>query len=328
MSASLLIDTEYFSELVGEDNARLLFQRAELLGPGGEPPVTLDMITFWRLCAENIRMIDDESHGVAVAKVPRGSLSVLIRSAKEADDLSEALDRLVETARFIRKECVLSLSRGRGVVRLTLKASERADRRTEIYLECFIIVIHCALRWMTAKRLDPVRVRGAACLKDLGGELLMALHAPVVRRGEGVSIDYHSQDMTARVLEQKYNAWGEAEFGNFVALLGQDEDPQETAGGDVDQVLAALRAGRTSQEEVARDLKISAPTLRRRLSASGYSFRQLLAEHRSAMLRNLLATDLDLADIAERVGLSDDRSLRRFCAEHLGGSPARLRRAG
>jgi hypothetical protein len=162
------VDLAYFTTVVGTDAAMRLMRRAGLLGADGAPPATLDMADYWRLCAENIQATNDESHGVAQAPVPLGSLSVLFIAAKEADDLMGALERFVAAAKLIRKECHISLGRGRDTVRLNITPVDRGSLKAEIYCECFILVAHCALRWMTGRRLDPVMVRGCAALKVMG----------------------------------------------------------------------------------------------------------------------------------------------------------------
>jgi AraC-like DNA-binding protein len=198
-----------------------------------------------------------------------------------------------------------------------------ATARVAIYCECFAIVIHCALRWMTGRRLDPVRVRGAAELQAMGGELLLALGAPVKRRGAGVSIDYAADDLAAPILPRKYTAWGEAEFGTFLDMLAQG-DPVPLAS-DHAQVIAALRGGLHTQDDVAAALGISVPTLRRRLAQSNLNFRDISAQFRTRRLKDLLATQMPLGDIVEQLGLSDERSLRRFAREHLGLAPGEYR---
>lgn len=293
---------------------------------GEAMPAVIDMVTFWRLCAENIQASNDESHGVAAEPVPLGSLSMLFTAAKEADDLGGALERLAAAARLIRKECHLAIGKGRDTVRLTLTPTPPGELRPEIYAECFIMVAHCALRWMTGRRLDPVSVRGSAALRRFDGSVLQALGAPVIHRGEGCTIVYRAADMKAPILQQKYGSWGEAEFGSFVELIDEDEAPPEPGASDVLAVIQALRSGLRSQGEVAALMRISGPTLRRRLAEQGVSFRRISAETREAELKELLATDLPIQAVAERLGLSDDRSLRRFCAAHLGVSPRRYRR--
>jgi len=319
------IDTSYLAALVGENRVALLFAEAGIAAPGAVLPDRMDMADFWRCCAENIRLTNDESHGTAAQPVPRGSLSLLVMAAKEADTLDGALHRLTEAARLVRAEVRMGLAHGRGIMRLTIAPAvgTSAPARAAIYCECFAIVIHCALRWMTGRRLDPVRVRGAAELQAMGGELLLALGAPVVRRGAGVSIDYAADDLTAPILPRKYTAWGEAEFGTFLDLLAQGD--AVPLASDHARVIEALRGGLHTQEEVAAALGISVPTLRRRLAQNNLSFREISAQFRTRRLKDLLATQMPLADIVEQLGLSDERSLRRFSREHLGLAPGEYR---
>ena len=67
------------------------------------------------------------------------------------------------------------------------------------------------------------------------------------------------------------------------------------------------------------------PTLRRRLAQDNLTFRDISAEFRTRRLKDLLATQMPLAAIAEQLGLSDERSLRRFARDHLGLAPAEYR---
>jgi AraC-like DNA-binding protein len=292
---------------------------------GDVAPPTLDLVSFWRLCVEDIQASNDESHGVAAEPVPLGSVSVLFTAAKEADDLLGALERFTAVARLIRRECRVSLGRNRETVRLTVRPIARGSLKAEIYCECFLMVAHCAFRWMTGERLDPVLVRGAAEAAPLGGAIMEALRAPLIRRGEGATIVYSRRDMAAPILSQKYRVWGEAEFAAFMSLLSESDSPEAAGVPEVEAVLQAFRRGCRSQDQVARSLGLSTPTLRRRLAQAGLSFRRLSAEYRQAELQELLATGLPVREIAERLGLSDDRSLRRFCADRLGVSPREYR---
>ncbi|HEY2048228.1 MAG TPA: AraC family transcriptional regulator ligand-binding domain-containing protein [Caulobacteraceae bacterium] len=310
---------------MGGETAERLFRRAGLMS-GDVPPATLDLVSFWRLCVEDIQASNDESHGVAAEPVPLGSVSVLFTAAKEADDLHGALERFTAAARLIRRECRVSLGRNRDTVRLTVRPIARGSLKAEIYCECFLMVAHCAFRWMTGEKLDPVLVRGAAEAAPLGGAIMEALRAPLIRRGEGATIVYSRRDMAAPILAQKYRVWGEAEFAAFMSLLSESESPGEAgAAPEVEAVLQAFRRGCRSQDQVARSLGLSTPTLRRRLAQAGLSFRRLSVEYRQAELQELLATGLPVREIAERLGLSDDRSLRRFCADRLGVSPREYR---
>lgn len=312
------VDIAYFTTLVGEADAARLLARAGLAGQ------SLGLSDFWRLCAENIQARDDESHGIAAQPVPRGSLSVLFTAAKEADTLNEALERFAAAARLIRRECRIVLGRSRDAVHLSVRPVE-SGARAEIYAECFAVVTHCALRWMTGRRLDPVLVRGAGALQRMRGTLLDSLPAPLVRRGEGTTILYHREDAQAPILPQKYGAWGSQEFENFLALLHERAEPPAGRAATAQRVRQMLSSSPCSQAAVAAELRLSVATLRRRLTDEGTSFRRLAAEIKRSELQGLLATDSRVEEIAARLGLSDDRSLRRFCRDNLGMSPRHYR---
>ncbi len=321
------VDIGYFSTLVGHDEAMRLIGRSGLAGTDGALPPALDLPTFWRLCAENIQSHNDESHGISVEPVPRGSVSVLFTAAKEADTLIEALERFAATARLIRKECQIVVGKGRQAVHLTVRPRDGSSLRAEIYVECFAIVTHCALRWMTGRRLNPVLVRGSAKLQDMGDTMLASLNAPLVRRGEGVTILYGKHDMNAPILAQKYKAWGDQEFESFLALIHEHDDATgpESLLEMHSMVRKHLWAGLRSQEAVSEAMHLSVATLRRRLTDEGTSFRRLSTDARRTQLQDLLATDTPIDDMAEKLGFSDDRSLRRFCRDNLGMSPRRYR---
>ena len=122
MTARLEVSADYFKTLVGPARAMDLLVRAGLTTPDAAPPAAIDVLDFWRCCAQNIQLTNDESHGIADGPVPRGSLSVLFTAAKEANDIGGALRRLVDAARLVRRDCTLTLSRGQGILRLTVRS--------------------------------------------------------------------------------------------------------------------------------------------------------------------------------------------------------------
>ncbi len=79
---------------------------------------------------------------------------------------------------------------------------------------------------------------------------------------------------------------------------------------------------------VAKAVALSERTLQRRLDAQNVSFRQLVDEARRDFALRLLAEDAptSLKAISDRVGLEDDRSLRRAVKRWTGQSPSSFRR--
>ncbi|ALM52541.1 GlxA family transcriptional regulator [Halomonas huangheensis] len=94
-----------------------------------------------------------------------------------------------------------------------------------------------------------------------------------------------------------------------------------------DQLAMAPQQG-WSVPQMARQAAMSERHLRRRfLALTGMSLGDYLAALRLQLARQLmLETSLGLGDIAARVGLGDDRQLRRLWSRHEVGSPGQWRR--
>jgi AraC-like DNA-binding protein len=84
----------------------------------------------------------------------------------------------------------------------------------------------------------------------------------------------------------------------------------------------------TNLEDVARNLNMSARTLRRKLREENTSFRQLVDElRRDFALRYLRDTDLTVEDIAETLGFSDAANFRHAFRRWTNASPHEFRNA-
>ncbi|TQF16208.1 AraC family transcriptional regulator [Myxococcus llanfairpwllgwyngyllgogerychwyrndrobwllllantysiliogogogochensis] len=94
------------------------------------------------------------------------------------------------------------------------------------------------------------------------------------------------------------------------------------------QVEEEVERGEPSLARVCARLGMSPRGLQRRLKAAGRTFREVTEDVRLEKARRLLADDsLNVAGIAERVGYSDARALRRAFQRWTGMSPGRYRRS-
>jgi AraC-like DNA-binding protein len=98
------------------------------------------------------------------------------------------------------------------------------------------------------------------------------------------------------------------------------------------QVRAALRgvllSGNSSAEHVARLFSMHSRTLRRRLAASGVTFKALADEGRRTLALELLAnTSLDVGQIASSLDYADSSALTRAFRRWTGTTPAAWRSA-
>jgi AraC-like DNA-binding protein len=97
----------------------------------------------------------------------------------------------------------------------------------------------------------------------------------------------------------------------------------EQVKGSLKQLLAGRRPG---IEDVARELRLSARTLQRRLAEDGATFQQLMQDARRELARHyLLHTSLELNETAYLLGYEDAHSFFRAFHDWEGSSPGEWR---
>lgn len=91
-------------------------------------------------------------------------------------------------------------------------------------------------------------------------------------------------------------------------------------------VMQFLWRGQSDNARVAAELKIHPRTLHRRLRAEGTSFQQVKDEvRRDVVLYYLARTDLEVAEISEKLGFAEQSVLARRCRRWFGAPPSVVR---
>ena len=108
---------------------------------------------------------------------------------------------------------------------------------------------------------------------------------------------------------------------------GLQEVPDPYYGGPdgFEQVLDLLWQAPLDQAKLAGMMGVSVATLRRRLAEEGHSYRGLLSHVRQQQTLAALKAEVGLEDLAEGLGYSEARSLRRATRRWFGASPSALR---
>ncbi len=117
----------------------------------------------------------------------------------------------------------------------------------------------------------------------------------------------------------------EAQLEQKLADIALEDVPRDLADR-VRSVLAARLPEGVSIERVARELRLSVRTLRRRLEETGLTFQRLLEEvrHRRAV-EYLTKTEEAIERVAERLGYGDSSNFRRAFRRWTGVAPATFR---
>jgi AraC-like DNA-binding protein len=140
-----------------------------------------------------------------------------------------------------------------------------------------------------------------------------------------ISMDGRYLDLRGRVLSPSLHPILDEHLrrlagrGTELSLAGQVRAMIEQAPLDAPPDLA----------KAARRLDLSAPTLHRRLTAEGTSWRRLVHEHRMEAAARLLRTSRrNVSAVALDVGFAESASFTRAFARHFGVSPGRYRKGG
>ena len=323
-----LLPTRYALHLFGRKRLRKLVEEEGLL-VGERVPASLDQVAFWRMCIRNIVQTGDESHGIS--RQPVTTWSTICGAVNQMDNVEAGVSKFAEITAIAPIGMKVSIGRSRRGLTLTFAFEHAPSTKKEIYCELIAMVFHCSLVWMADHEFSPVAVRLSALLRAEDGCFLDSLSYPSKRHGAGVTLTYARKDLSLPLGMRKYQRWNAHEPQIFESLLRRQasEVPGSTSaeGDEIVRVRQHLTSGSSSEAQTARALGVSPATLRRRLAASGTSFRSLSREARAARLRTMLLSDMPFNDIAAALEFSDRRSMTRACRQWLAMTPSDYRSA-
>jgi AraC-like DNA-binding protein len=203
---------------------------------------------------------------------------------------------------------------------------------TIAFMEGVLIFLHalvdCVMLGCGEPALRRVRTRRAS--HPPGHGLLEFWSAPVRCGGEDYALEYNAARLDA------YRRGGGAAAGRHrltpadvhLRLLEMIAAREEAVSvlSPVDQVRTLVEHGVGDLPQVAEHLGCSVATLRRRLSASGVTFRALRQETLGALAARRLREGWRPAHVAESLGFSDLRSFSRAFRAWTGASPSAFAR--
>lgn len=269
----------------------------------------------------SILMTDDESHGLGLTSLPLGYASVGLRVMLSSPDLGSALASL---SRYFSKSYSifkLTLSERDGDARVILQASGRSVQHTADLEAIWISAISNFVSWYLGAelRLSDVSVHPHASIPNY----LADRNPNAKTNGSGVTmLEFPSSLLKSRgrlrhssePLHEAMIHWlnvkptGQTPVKKTMHALGT----QQSLGGYEDDYINKDLSNRQKR----RVFK----------NAYGRTFRAETNDQKAQIALSMLrSSDQPLIDIAEALGYSDDRSLRRFLRTQTGLSPTQIR---
>lgn len=278
---------------------------------------------LWTAAAE---ALDDEFFGLAARPMRSGSFTLLCHALMGAQTLEQALRRAL---RFLR--VVLEDPSGELVVadgRATVVLSDRGAPRSAFAYRTYWIILHGIACWLAGRRIPLQQVDFRCGPPGHGADYRLFFGAPV-RFGQQESrlaFDAAFLKLPAQRSERALRDFLRGAPANILVRYRHD-------AGLAARVRTRLRdlpaAAWPSFEDLSRQMRLPASTLRRRLGEEGAAYRDIKDELRRMRAEELLrTTQRPVGEIAAELGFSEPSAFHRAFRKWTQKSPGAFRRDG
>ncbi|KIZ16701.1 AraC family transcriptional regulator [Streptomyces natalensis] len=292
---------------------------------------------FTRLIKALHHATDDEFLGLGPYPSRRGTFAMMCHACLGCHDLGAALER---AARFY------ALFPGGPEMAVTLRtgpdgASEavfsvRNDLRPydhgQFLAECILIIWHRLAGWLIGRRIPLHWAQFAHREPPHAAEYGMLFGCPVEFGARHTAAGWDPHWLAAPVVrdEAALTAMLRRAPADLLSRRDWGTTVAEQVRRTLDRALRAPSPARLPEAaEVAARLAVSPATLRRRLQAEGTSYRHLKdAVRRDAAISALTAGHEPIAELAARMGFSEDTAFLRAFRRWTGTTPGAFRTNG
>lgn len=260
--------------------------------------------------------LDDEFMGFGPRPSKRGTFPTMCLLAVHCPDLESALRRGLAFYSLFDLAPSMSLVDGRFTLDM-----EGVSDPDHFLTESLLVLWHRFSSWLVGRRIPLLSASFAYPAPSHRAEYHLIFGCPMEFSAPSTCISFDPRFLHMPVVQD------EAALRRFLRnspaeLLSRRDHGADTSG----HVRRLLGAGVSGLEEVAARLGVSAPTLRRRLTAEGTSFREV----REQLLRDQAVASLvrggeSVEELALRLGFSEASAFHRAFKRWTGSSPGAYR---
>ncbi|OIQ89165.1 urease operon transcriptional activator [mine drainage metagenome] len=309
------------------------FDGDELLDKAGIPPALTALpharvsaasyATLLRLTAQ---VLDDEFFGQDRRRMKVGSFAMLGRILIHCDRLDKALDLALRYYALQLDDVYGSLRRDGDLVWLALHPRD-AGRPVGVFAqETMLMFIHRLACWLVNRRIAIQRAAFSYAAPPHHGEYDLLFCS-----GQAFGQPFTGLAMEARSLTLPVARRADS-LRDFLSKAPENLLFQYKNGDSMTiQILRRLGsmapADWPSLEQLARDLRTSTSTIRRRLESEGQYYQGLKDQVRRDMAINLLnGTGMSVMDIGAELGFAETSAFHRAFKKWTGANPGEYRR--
>lgn len=316
------------AQRLGIDTAPLL-QRAQIAPLLlGDDRARVTDAQFSCLVRELHQATDDEFLGLGPAPSPRGSFAMMCCTALGGRDLGAALDRAVRFYGLFPSGPALSVHTSEGVAHFRVR-DDLTDDPDHFLAECLVVIWHRLSSWLVGTRIPLLHAEFVYQAPPHRAEYDLLFGCPVRFGAEHTGAAFAAHWLGAPLIQDE-TALGELLRRAPADLLSR-RDYGTTVTEQIRRTMTralATRGRLPEAPEIAARLAVSPATLRRRLTAEGTSFQQLKdSVRRDAAITALREGHEPIAQLAARLGLSEDTAFHRAFRRWTGTTPGAYRHA-
>lgn len=305
--------------------------RDEMVRAGVAPVIAddtiLDPACFLLMCALTINGIDDEMHGITPTRMERGTASMLSKAMTTEKTLHNALSVLIRFFRSVNAMCDIRLSVQNKLATIEIRSSG-SDLRSasvveELMAHYFIHQFSYLLGFLLPLEMFTTRSIEHPSLYREHPYLLCP-----VWHGKVTALHFHASylDMDCRAEIRGNPLWDAQSFWLQLHPAFNVERPMWEARGAVSwQTYRLLLERNLSLDQCAKELRMSVTEMKRLLAAEGSTFRFIRRNALVRRVRPYLQSGMAIEDLAELLGYSEGRSVRRAIKLAGGGTIENLR---
>lgn len=268
--------------------------------------------------------MDDEFFGLGGRPMRPGSFTLLCHAVLNAGTLRQALNRALRFLKVALDDPYGELRVEGDLARIVLH--DKATPRSAFAYRTFWIVVHGIACWLVGRRLPLRRVDFACGPPAVAADYRSFFGAPV-RFGQpqsALAFDASYLDLPTTRTERALKEFLRLAPANI--LVRYRHDATLTAA-----IRTTLRAKPPTAwpnfETLAKQMKIPASTLRRRLRTEGQTYQTIKDEIRRALaIRWLAENEKPVGDIAADLGFAEPSAFHRAFRKWMARSPGAFRR--
>lgn len=305
--------------------------RDQMVQAGVAPVITddtiLDPTAFLLMCALVINGIDDEMHGITPARMERGTASMLSKAMSSEKTLRDAIAVLVRFFRSVDALCDIQLTVKDELATIEVRTSGTDAHSSsiveELMVHYFIHQFSYLIGFLLPLEMFTTRSISHPALYREHPYLLCP-----VWHGKVTALHFHASylDMDCRSQAAECPLWDAQSF--WVQLhpaVDVERSAWENRGSVSWYTYRLLLERNLSLEQCALQLGLSPTEMKRLLAAEGSSFRFVRRDALVRRVRPYLQSGMAIEDLAELLGYSEGRSIRRAIKLAGGGTIEELR---